>query len=459
MTLPQGPISLIGAVTMLGISELTTPTEPAQVPQQGERWLKVQLLGELDALGRFQRGVSIFPSIDDDVRFATSPELTAMYPSADTSHIPVGILSTSRSHVLRLDLPKLVTRHTAVLGSTGSGKSSTVATIIQAVLNLGLRRANIVIIDPHGEYAAAFGANANVMSVDGVGPAALSIPYWALGLDDLLRAYMGAGSSVNPVVRNKVSELVLEKRKEYLQASGWPSPSPEDITVDTPIPYDLRRVWFDLDFLNRATSRGSKASGDFAVIDAGDPAALRPAIFEPYGPGGIFQNTFYQSYSPLPDRMLVRLKDPRFSFLSRSYPNPTEPDPLPECLSQWLGTSLPISVLDFSGVPSEAADVAIGAVLNLLFEVTVACPPSEGIGRSRPVWIAIEEAHRFIGDKVSETAGAAKRASERIARPNRADLNSEAICKARHQVVSSQRQRDSNPPPAKAQADIEAILT
>lgn len=419
VTLPQGPISLIGAVTMLGISELTTPTEPAQVPQQGERWLKVQLLGELDALGRFQRGVSIFPSIDDDVRFATSPELTAMYPSEDSSHIPVGILSTSRSHVLRLDLPKLVTRHTAVLGSTGSGKSSTVATIIQAVLNLGLRRANIVIIDPHGEYSAAFGANANVMSVDGEGAAALSIPYWALGLDDLLRAYMGAGSSVTPVVRNKVSELVLQKRKEYLQASGWPSPSPEDITVDTPIPYDLREVWYALDFQNMAIARGSKASVDFAVIDAGDPASLTPAKFEPYGPGGYYQNTFYGSYSPLPDRMLVRLKDPRFSFLSRTFPKPTEPDPLPECLSQWLGGNLPISVLDFSGVPSEAADVAIGAVLNLLFEVAVTCPPDEGIGRARPVWIAIEEAHRFIGDKVAETAGAAKRASERIAREGR----------------------------------------
>jgi len=417
--LPQGPIRLIAAVTMLGISELTVPTEPAHIPQQGERWLKVQLLGELDALGKFQRGVSIFPSLDDDVHFATSPELAAMYPPEAEGFIPVGRLSTSRSHVLRLDLPKLVTRHTSVLGSTGSGKSSTVATIIQAVLRHGFERANIVVIDPHGEYAAAFGSSANVMSVDGEGSAALSIPYWALGLEDLLRAYIGSGSSNNPVIRNKVSELVLEKRREYLQASGWSSPSPDDITVDTPIPYDLREVWYELDFLNRAVAIGSKTSGNYAVIDPGNAKSLTPAAFQPYAPGGPFQNTYYGHYSPLPDRMVVRLKDPRFSFLSRTFPEPTESDPLPECLSQWLGIKSPISVLDFSGVPSEAADVAIGAVLNLLFEIAVACPPDEGIGRARPVWIVIEEAHRFIGEKVSETAGAAKQASERIAREGR----------------------------------------
>lgn len=418
VTLPQGPIRLIAAVTMLGISELTSPTEPAMIPQQGERWLKVQLLGELDALGKFQRGVSIFPSLDDEVRFATSQELTSMYPPEGRGFIGIGGLSTSRGHVLRLDVAKLVTRHTAVLGSTGSGKSSTVARIIQAMLAHGFGRANIVVIDPHGEYSAAFVGNASVKSFDGEGAAALSIPYWALGLDDLLRAYMGSGS-INPVIKNKVSELILKGRKDFLQAAGWSAPSPDDITVDTPIPYDIRDVWYELDYLNRAIAIGSKASGNFAETDKGDPKTLTPAKFEPYAAGGPYQNTFYGQYSPLPDRMLVRLKDPRFAFLSRSFPDPAAADPLPEILDGWLGGDRPISVLNFSGVPSEAADVAIGAVLNLLFEIAIACPPDQGIGRARPVLIVIEEAHRFIGEKVSDTAGAAKSASERIAREGR----------------------------------------
>ena len=417
----QGPIRLIGAVTLLGISELVAPAEPAYVPHQGERWLKVQLLGELDALGRFQRGVSTFPAIDDEVRFATARELVAIYPADLPGFIPVGQLSTSRNEVLRIDLAKLVTRHAAIVGSTGSGKSSTVARIIQSVLSKNYLQANIVVIDPHGEYSQAFGQYAAVMSIGGSGSQALSVPYWALGLDDLLRAYAGVGTGINPVVKNKVQELVLAERKRFLQASGWPAPSADDITVDTPIPYDLRPVWYELDYYNRGTVRGTKNSGDYAVTDPGDKSALRGATFQPYGPGGQgpHQCPTYGHYSPLPDRMATRLKDPQFAFLSRNYPDPASPDPLSSCLAAWLGGDKPISVLDFSGVPSEAADVAIGAVLTLLFEVAVACPPERGIGRARPVWLVLEEAHRFIGQNVGVTAGAAKAAAERIAREGR----------------------------------------
>jgi len=418
---PQGPLKLIGAVTMLGIAELTNPPEPAKVPCQGERWLKIQLLGELDALGNFQRGISTFPSIDDEVRFAASTELQAIYPPEQPGFVTVGKLSTSRNEKLRLNLAKLVTRHSAIVGSTGSGKSCTVARIVQAVLEQGMQRANIVIIDPHGEYADALGENANVMSISGEGDSALSIPYWALGLDDLVRAFVGIGSSVNPVIRNKIHELVLAGRKNFLEKSNWPSPSPADITVDTPIPYDLRKVWYDLDFANSGTVRGSKNSEDYAVTDNGNYEELKPAKFEAYAQGGgsPFQCPTYGYFRPLPDRILVRLKDPRFSFLSRSFPTPTTEDPLPNCLSQWLGKEHPISVLDFNGAPSEAADVAIGAVLTLLFEVAVVCPPNRGIGKSRPIWVVLEEAHRFIGQIVSETAGAAKMAAERITREGR----------------------------------------
>lgn len=415
----KGPIKLIGAVSMLGISELVTPLEPSHIPNQGERWLRIQLLGELDAMGRFQRGVSTFPSIDDEVRFATSVELSSIYPSEQSGFIPIGKLSTSRSDILRLDLAKLVTRHSAIIGSTGSGKSSAVAKIIQSVISCDLERANIVVIDPHGEYINAFGDAANVMTVDGTNSNALNVPYWSLGLDDFIRAYVGPGTRIGPIVRNKIQELILDGRKKYLEEAGWKTPSPDDITVDTPVPFDIRQLWFDLDFNNRATSRQSKSSGDFAIVEEGKPLELKHTQFEPYAPGGPFQCTTYGQYSPVPDRIFVRLKDPMFSFLAREYPDPKKPDPLPECISGWLGYELPISVMDFSGVPSEAADVAIGAVLTLLFEMATSCPLGEGIGRARPILIVLEEAHRFIGQAVSETAGAAKSAAERIAREGR----------------------------------------
>ena len=137
---------------------------------------------------------------------------------------------------------------------------------------------------------------------------------------------MGSGS-INPVIKNKVSELILKGRKDFLQAAGWSAPSPDDITVDTPIPYDLRDVWYELDYLNRAIVMGNKNSGNFAETDKGDPKTLNPAPIQPYAAGGPFQNMVYGQYGPLPDRMLVRLKDPRFAFLSRSFPDPAVADP------------------------------------------------------------------------------------------------------------------------------------
>ncbi len=419
ITIPQGPIRVIGAVSMIGIAELVEPPPPGLVNPQGDRWLTVQLLGELDAFGKFQRGVSTFPSLDDEVHFTTSDELGAIYPREGKGYIPIGRLSATRNDIFRVNLAKLVTRHSAVVGSTGSGKSSTVTRIVQAVLQAGYTRANIVVIDPHGEYSAGLASSATVMSIDGAGDQALNVPYWALGVEDLIRAYLGTRTTPNPILKMKVEELVLRFRREWLKAAKWSTPQPDDITADTPVPYDLRRVWYELDFDNRAIARESKTSGKYAVTDKGSAEKLVPATFEQYAPGGPFQGPTFGQFRPLPDRMLVRLKDPKFQFLSRSFPDPADPDPLPDILSQWLGRAKPVSVLDFSSAPSDASDVAIGAVLSLLFDVAIACPADAGIGRNRPVWIVLEEAHRFLGEKVGGAAGAAREAAERIAREGR----------------------------------------
>ncbi len=419
VTIPQGPIRVIGAVSMIGIAELVEPLSPGRINPQGDRWLTVQLLGELDAFGKFQRGVSTFPSLDDEVHFTTPDELGAIYPREAQGYVAIGRLSATRNDIFRVNLAKLVTRHAAVVGSTGSGKSSAVTRIVQAVLQAGYGRANIVVIDPHGEYSAGLAAHATVMSIDGAGDQALNVPYWALGVEDLIRAYLGTRTTPNPILKTRVEELVLRFRREWLVASRWPTPQPDDIIADTPVPYDLRRVWYDLDFHNRAIARGNKNSRDYSVTDPGSADQLRPATFEPYAPGGPFQGPTFGQFRPLPDRMLLRLKDPKFQFLSRSFPVPTAPDPLPGILSQWLGGAKPVSVLDFSSAPSDASDVAIGAVLTLLFDVAIACPAGAGIGRNRPVWIVLEEAHRFLGEKVGGAAGAAREAAERVAREGR----------------------------------------
>ena len=102
-------------------------------------------------------------------------------------------------------------------------------------------------------------------------------------------------------------------------------------------------------------------------------------------------------------------------FLQQPTGDPDGDDPLVEAVAEWIGKERPVSVLDFGGVPDTAADLAIGVVLNLLFEVAIRSR-TEGIGRPNPVLVVLEEAHRYLG----ETASALTRNSaNKIAREGR----------------------------------------
>src|SRR5687767_2612686 len=164
--IPQGLVDLIATVSLVGIAELAGPLSPTESPQLGERWLQVQLLGEIDrGTGRFQRGIGSYPGLDDPVHFATSAELSAVFPPPGTEHLRLGHLAAADEVAIALNVQRLVTRHAAVVGSTGSGKTSAVASLLQGFAGGGWAAANIVVTDPHGEYSRALGENASVRSV------------------------------------------------------------------------------------------------------------------------------------------------------------------------------------------------------------------------------------------------------------------------------------------------------
>lgn len=153
--------------------------------------------------------------------------------------------------------------------------------------------------------------------------------------------------------------------------------------------------------------------------DPGDPATLRPATFAPYNPAGQAPHKApsFGTYGTMPDVLRLGLLDPRLRFLLEPAADFTAGELLAPVMQEWLGGQQPVSVLDFSGVPAAAADVAIGVVLNLLFEVALRSDPDgPGIGRPSPVLVVLEEAHRYLG----ETASALTRdAANRIAREGR----------------------------------------
>jgi uncharacterized protein len=416
--IPQGLVDLVGTVSFVGIAELAGPVVPTETLHAGERWLQVQLLGEVDrGTGRFQRGVGSYPGLDDPVHFTTPDQLAAVFPPPGPERLRLGRLAAAEEVPVCLEAGRLVTRHAAVVGSTGAGKTTAVAALLQGFVRGGWRAANIVVIDPHGEYARAMGADASVRSVLGEGEGGLRVPYWALPAADILRIF--AGSPGGATVARRFAELVTEARQRFVEQAEWLQLDPAAVTSDTPVPFDIRPIWRQLDYDNRETRMNKADPGTVCEEDPGDAATLRPARFHPYNPAGQapHQSPLFGTYGAIPELLRLGLLDPRLRFFQEPQGDPAGEDPLIGVLEEWLGGSRPVSVLDFSGVPAEAADLAIGVVLNLLFELAVRAPPEgPGIGRPSPVLIVLEEAHRYLGEGATALT---RDAANRIAREGR----------------------------------------
>jgi hypothetical protein len=292
-----------------------------------------------------------------------------------------------------------------------------VATVLQRFASGAWPSANIVVIDPHGEYASALGALASVRSVLGSGDDRLQIPYWALPAADILHVF--AGSSGGATTRSRIEELITEARRDFASSANWLALDPATVTADTPIPFDLRTVWHRLDRENRETRNVKNDPDTVSQTAPGDPATLTPAQFAPYSPAGAapFKGPMHGAHSSLPELLRLGLADPRLRFFQEPMGSPEGPDPLLQVVPDWVGGDRPVSVLDFSGVPSHASELAIGVVLSLLFEVALRSPvEGPGIGRPRPVLVVLEEAHRYLSEAAARMA---REAANRIAREGR----------------------------------------
>lgn len=403
--IPQGYQDLFGIVYEVGAT--ARPTQVVQANDETGRWMKVQLVGE--AVGStFERGISQFPNIGDAVHLAVEEDLWRVYGVRGRGYVPIGSLSSAESIPARIALNELVTRHSAILGSTGSGKSTTVATLLRSIaspptLEMGYASARILLLDLHGEYTSPLADLAQVFSVDPqAGQERLQIPYWALDTAELLQFLTGGlEGNRETAFTDKIFALKLESQKKK-KFDGVDSDS---MTVDTPLPFSLRRLWYDLIDFEVRTFEGPNRDLPTKRVD-GDPGKMQAPKYQPHamGSAGPFLNTqAFGIQRPL-NLMRSRLLDRRYDFLL--HPGPWEPaldgtvsKDLDELLRGWLGGPKPITILDLSGVPSSVLEQLVGSILKIVYESLFwSREKSEG-GVERPLLIVMEEAHRYVSDR------------------------------------------------------------
>lgn len=404
--IPQGYQDLFGIVSEVGASADLTAAS-------GGRWMKVELAGE--ALGQsFERGLSQLPSINDAVHIVTEADLKRIYGSERHNQIKIGTLSSSDSIAVKLSLDALVTRHSAVLGSTGSGKSTTIASLLRSIVRPnqedGAPASRILLLDLHGEYTHALADFSRVYSATPQpGERPLFVPYWALQSKDLLEFIAGALTENQEIA---FSDKIQDMKAAVLAAANFPGVDPESLTVDSPIPFSLKQCWFDLIDFEMRTFNGPQRDQP-ALEQAGDAATLTPPRYTPaaMGSAGPFLNQQAKGIRRQLNLMRSRLLDHRFDFIL--HPGPWEPaldgtvqSDLDRLLEDWLGHEQPVTILDLSGVPSSVLTTLVGSILRIVYEALYWSREKTEGGIHRPLLVVMEEAHRYLSGAKADNPAA-----------------------------------------------------
>jgi len=407
LRIPVGYIDLYGVVTQAGADaipeKLRNTDDSVELKKQARNWLTMVLVGERVG-DHFERGVSQSPVAGDRVHLVTIDDLKIIYGNMDDkSSISIGQISASESLSARLDIDKLVTRHVALLGSTGSGKSNAVTVFLTEIAKGKFPSARILLIDPHGEYGAALGRYARVFKINADannGEYSLFIPYWALPFGELLKTFVGI---LTDPQEEYVREKIFSKRLEA--SKHLPSPPEEAaLSADSPIPFSLKELWYQLDRFERLTNnRATNGVMTEALIREGNSDSLISAQFEPHSTTNTnpYLNNQAKGILRYLNNIKNRLVDQRFNFFF--HPGEWEPTKdgkikkdLDALLIDWLAHDRPITVLDLSGVPAEITAIVSGAVIRIAYDALFWAQDLPIGGRKQPLLMVLEEAHMYL---------------------------------------------------------------
>lgn len=363
---------VFGLVTAISIplpSHEQTPDE--------QRFAEVLLLGEADVGTdpgtsiRFERGVSFFPSVGAQVYVATADDLALVYAKRSPTSVRIGTIHQDRSILAYVSPDRLLGKHFAVLGTTGTGKSCAVALILRRIVETH-RNAHILVLDPHNEYASAFGDYAEIIDAS-----SFELPYWLFNFEELRGVILGDVSRDEDLQREATALAALICRAK--EAFHGNTKKTSHITVNTPVPYKMSEL--------------------LSLLDA------------EMGKLGHSRNVL--PLQNLKNKINTFRSDSRYAFM---FGGIATSDNMSRILSRIFRIPVgdkPISILDLSAVPSEILNIVVSVVARITFDLAVF---SE---RSVPILLVCEEAHRYLPADDRQGFEPTKRILSRIAREGR----------------------------------------
>jgi len=352
---------------------------PSPSPEFGEQWVvEIDLFGEYlipegGADGGFDllRGVSHYPGLGEAIYATTPAELQQIYKRPKGSNVRIGTLHQDDSLPAYLVTDDLLAKHFAILGTTGSGKSCALATVMHAILGAH-PFGHVVLLDPHNEYTRAFDGLAEVVT-----PENLQLPYWLLNFEEMVEVMCSRDDN------NRSSEAFI--LKDAIATAKRAAIENEDdrrhVTVDTPVPYPLSALLHNIE----------AAMGQLQKAEQAKP------------------------YLRLRSRIENLRADRRYAFM---FSGLSVRDTLPDILARIIRVPVegkPLTIFDLSGVPSEIVDVVVSLLCRTLFDFAVWSARDEAV----PVLLICEEAHRYIPEESGRSFEPTRRVIARIAKEGR----------------------------------------
>ncbi|HMH62784.1 MAG TPA: DUF87 domain-containing protein [Bradyrhizobium sp.] len=342
----------------------------------------VDLLGEI--LGgperpKFQRGVTHYPTIGDAVELITNQELRTVYAPSGSDQIDVGTLQQDPSVIAYVDVEEMLSKHFAVLGSTGVGKSSGVSLLLNEILK-ARPTLRVFLLDVHNEYGRCFGDRALVLN-----PRNLKLPFWLFNFEEIVDVLFGGRPGV-PEELDILAEVIPMAKGIYTQYQnadriGLKRLDPKaGYTVDTPVPYRL------VDLISLIDERMGKLENRSSRI----------------------------IYHKLISRIETVRNDPRYAFM---FDNANVGgDTMAEVVSHLFrlpANGRPMTIMQLAGFPAEVVDSVVSVLCRMAFDFGLW---SDGVS---PMLFVCEEAHRYASADRSIGFGPTRKAVSRIAKEGR----------------------------------------
>src|SRR3954451_17940798 len=322
-------------------------------------------------LGSFRRGVTRYPIPGAQVMPVTTEDLRAVFAASDEPNIEIGTVYPTDDIRGALFVDQMLSKHFAVLGSTGTGKSTSVSLILHRISELS-PEGHIVMVDPHGEYSAAFKNCGELFNVDN-----LQLPYWLMNFEEHCEVILTTHGPERQRDADILAKCILAARTNRKDLSQFGK-----FTVDSPNPFLL-------------TDLHTIIVNEMGKLDrAGDSLP----------------------FHRLKTKIEELRADPRYTFMISGM---LVSDSMPGLIAKLFrlpSHGKPISIVDVSGVPSEITSVVVSVLARMVFDYAIWSRTEA----QKPLLLVCEEAHRYVPkDEHQEGGQAVRKILERIAKEGR----------------------------------------